>query len=178
MKKRNKGFMLIETLVVSTFIISTLIYLYVQFTNLKKSYDISFRYDTITGIYSAKEIDKFINNNYGYADFLEEIDSSSDKYIELINDNKCNLSYFSKNINYCEKLISNLNIKTVLLSSTNIDNLKEKLKTNNPYSNNLYLYIKNLNLKNIENYYILITEFNDNTFSYVKIEKNVGEENA
>ena len=70
MKKRNKGFMLIETLVVSTFIISTLIYLYVQFTNLKKSYDISFRYDTIPGLYSAKEIDKFINNNYGYADFF------------------------------------------------------------------------------------------------------------
>ena len=44
MKKRNKGFILLETLVVSTFIITLLIYLYVQFSNLKKSYDISFRY--------------------------------------------------------------------------------------------------------------------------------------
>ena len=75
MKKRNKGFILLETLVVSTFIITVLIYLYIQFTNLKKSYDISFRYDTISGLYGAKEIDKFINNNYGYTDFLEKIES-------------------------------------------------------------------------------------------------------
>lgn len=177
MKKRNKGFMLIETLVVSTFIITVLIYLYIQFVNLKKSYDISFRYDTIPGLYSAKEIDKFINNNYGYADFLDEIDSNDNKYIKLINKNKCDFLYFFGNINYCEKLVSNLNIKTVLLASTDISKLKEKLKTDNPYSNELYLYVKNMNLSNVENSYILIVEYNDNTFAYVKIDKTVGEEN-
>lgn len=177
MKKRNKGFMLIETLVVSTFVITVLIYLYIQFVNLKKSYDISFRYDTIPGLYNTKEMDKFINNAYGYADFLEEVDSNDNKYIELVDKGKCDYLYFSNNVNYCENLVEKLNIKTLLFTSTNIDKLKEKLKTNNPYSNDLYIYIKNLNLKNIENSYILISEFNDNTFSYIKIEKNEGEDN-
>ncbi|MBE6160043.1 MAG: hypothetical protein E7157_03230 [Lactobacillales bacterium] len=177
MKKRNKGFMLIETLVVSTFIITVLIYLYIQFVNLKKSYDTSFSYDTIPGLYSAKEIDKFINNNYGYADFIEEVDSNDNKYIELVDENKCDYIYFSGNINYCDRLISNSNMKTVLLASTDISKLKENLKTNNPYSNELYLYVKNMNLKNLENSYILIVEYNDKTFSYVKIEKTVGEDN-
>lgn len=177
MKKRNKGFMLIETLVVSTFIITVLIYLYVQFTNLKRSYDISFRYDTIAGLYGAKEIDKFINNNYGYADFLAEIESNNNKYIEIINKNKCDYLYFSGNINYCEKLVSNLNVKTVLLASTDLTNLKEKLKTNNTYSNDLYLYIKNINPKQKGGSYIMIVEYNDNTFANIKIEKSAGEEN-
>lgn len=177
MKKRNKGFMLIETLVVSTFIITVLIYLYVQFTNLKKSYDISFRYDTISGLYGAKEIDKFINNNYGYTDLFEEIESEKDNYIEVINKNKCDYLYFSENINFCEKLVSNLNIKTVLLSSTDLTNLKEKLKEKNPYSNDLYLYIKSINPKQKGGSYIMIVEYNDNTFANIKLEKSVGEEN-
>ena len=167
MKKRNKGFILLETLVVSTFIITVLIYLYIQFTNLKKSYDISFRYDTISGLYGAKEID----------DYLEEIESDENEYIEVINKNKCDYLYFSGNINYCEKLISNLNVKTVLLASTDLTNLKEKLKTSNPYSNDLYLYVKNINPKQKGGSYIMIVEYNDKTFANVKIEKSVGEEN-
>lgn len=177
MKKRNKGFMLIETLVVSTFIITVLIYLYVQFTNLKKSYDVSFRYDTISGLYGAKEIDKFINNNYGYTDFFEEIEKEENKYIEVINKKKCDYLYFAGNINYCEKLVNNLNIKTVLLASTDLTKLKEKLKTNNSYSNDLYLYVKNINPKQKGGSYIMIVEYNDKTFANVKIEKSVGEEN-
>ena len=176
MKKRNKGFILIETLVVSTFIISTLVYLYIQFVNLKKSYDTSFRYDTISGLYSAKEIDQFINENYGYSDFIDNDDFIENKYIELINKNKCDYLYFSDNINYCEQLVNKLNIKTVLLSSTDLTKLKEKLKNNNPYSNEFYHYIKKMNLKDIKNSYILIIEYNDNTFSYLKIEKTVGED--
>lgn len=177
MKKRNKGFMLIETLVVSTFIITVLIYLYIQFTNLKKSYDISFRYDTISGLYGAKEIDKFVNNNYGYTDFFDEIESNENKYVEIINKNKCDFLYFSDNINYCEKLISNLNIKTVLITSSDLTNLKQTLKEKNPYSNNLYLYIKGINLKQKNDTYVMIVEYNDNTFANIKLEKSVGEEN-
>lgn len=176
MKKRNKGFILIETLIVSTFVISTLVYLYVQFASLKKSYDVSFRYDTINGLYNAREFDKFINNNYGYSDFFIDIEKDNNNYIELVNNSTYNLLYFSNNNDYINKLIKNLNIKTVLLSSSNLK-IKDALKENNPYSNNLYLYIKNINTKNLDDSYILITEFNDNTFSYVKIKKNVGDTN-
>lgn len=169
MKKNNKGFILLETLVVSTFIISTLVFLYVQFINLKKNYDTSFRYNTIPGLYKAKTIDKFIKENYGYGKFIDDISSSKNEFIEIYNsDDKCNFNYFSNNISFCESLHEKLEIKTVLISSNNINKLKEYLKDNNKYSNELYLYIKNETIKN-DNTYSLIVEYNDNSFASLDI---------
>ena len=171
MKKKSKGFMLLETLVVSTFIISTLIYLYIQFINLKKSYDISFRYDTIPGLYNLKEVDKFINTNYGYADFINNTDIITNGYTEIYNNNECNINFFSNNNNYCEKLMTSIGAKTILLAKIDLTTTKNNLKNNNPYSNNLYLYIKSINYTTNINTYLLIIEYNDNTFSNIKIEK-------
>ena len=53
MKKNEKGFVLLETLIVTTFVVSTLIFLYTQFSNIKTSYDASFRYNTVEGLYDA-----------------------------------------------------------------------------------------------------------------------------
>ena len=64
-----------------------------------------------------------------------------------------------------------------MLASTDLTNLKEKLKTSNPYSNDLYLYVKNINPKQKGGAYIMIVEYNDKTFANVKIEKNTGDEN-
>ena len=170
-KMNNRGVMLLETLVVSTFIITVLVYLYVQFSNLKHNYDTSFKYDTIPGLYSLKEVDKFINKKYGYADLKEAVDDK--KYIELYN-NGCNLTYFSDNYSYCDKLMSDINIKYLLLVSSNLSALKNSLKENNRYSNGLYNYIKRINYNSNENTYILVAQFNDNSFSNLII-KNVNE---
>ena len=46
MKKNNQGFMLVEFLVVSIFVLGTLIFLTIEFNNINKSYNRSFKYDT------------------------------------------------------------------------------------------------------------------------------------
>lgn len=176
MKKKNMGFILLETLIVSVFIISTLVYLYIQFINLKQNYDISFRYDTIPGLYNAKNIEKMINEKYGYSVFINNVNKNNNNYIELFNDNKCNLIYFSNNQNYCNKLMENIDAKTVLFTNKNINDINNKFKTNNPYSNDFYLYIKSINqVSNDESYYIII-EYNDNTYSNIKISTNKEEQ--
>ena len=43
MQKNNKGFVLVETLLVSVFILTTLIFLFIQFRTVKQSFDRSFR---------------------------------------------------------------------------------------------------------------------------------------
>lgn len=63
MKKNNKGFTILETLITSTLIISTLVFLYVQFSNLKQNYQESFEFNTVRGIHKAKELAKFYKNN-------------------------------------------------------------------------------------------------------------------
>ena len=137
MKKDNKGFVLLETLMVSTFIIVVLIYLYIQFSSIKQSYSKSFKYDTISSLYSLKEVDKFINDKFGYSELKENVDNEENRYIELYNNNKCSLVNFSSDYSYCDKLMENLNIKTLLFISSDTTYLKNKMKTNNPYSNKL-----------------------------------------
>lgn len=166
-KLNNKGIMLLETLVVSTFIITVLVYLYVQFANLKHNYDTSFRYDTIPGLYGLKEVDKFINKTYGYSDLKEEVDEN--KYIELYK-NGCNLIYFSDNYSYCDTLMENLNIKYLLLVSSDLLTIKNSLKENNKYSNGLYKYIRKLKYTVDDKKYILVAQYNDNSFSNIVIE--------
>lgn len=66
MKKSNSGFMLIETLLVSTFVLGVLTYLYLQFSALKRSYDDSFKYDTVPALYGVRNINQYIVQNGGY----------------------------------------------------------------------------------------------------------------
>ena len=87
MKNNNKGFVLLETLMVSSFIIVVLIYLYIQFSDVKQSYNTSFKYDTIQSLYSLKEVDKFINDKFGYNDLKTNVDNEENRYIELYNNN-------------------------------------------------------------------------------------------
>ena len=172
MKKSNsKGFMLLETLIVSSFIITILIFLYIQFVNLKTSYDTSFKYDSIPNLYNIKQADIFINKNYGYGKFKDDLrKSENNNYIEIYK-NTCNISYFSNNISYCNKLMSNLNIKTLLIIDNNLSKIKLNFKQNNPYSNGLLKYLNTIDPILANKSYLLIAEFNDNTYSYLKLDE-------
>ena len=168
-KNNNKGFMLLETMVVSAFIITALIFLYVQFSNLKNSYVVSFKYDPIPELFKTKEIDKFINENYGYNDLLEGVKNSEHKYIELYDGSVCNLTYFSKYNIDCDRLMRESNVKTALLVSTNLSNAINYLKNNKKYSNGLYLYMKKINQTTDNHSYSLIVEFEDNKYTNLVI---------
>ena len=58
-KNRNKGFMLIETLLVSTFVLGAMTYIIMQFSALKRSYDNSFKYNTVVGLYGIQSLDEY-----------------------------------------------------------------------------------------------------------------------
>ena len=169
-KNNNKGFVLLETLVVSSFIITILIYLYVQFVSLKNSYDTSFRYDSIPNLYSLKQVDTFINKAYGYETFKSELaKSENNNYLELYK-NKCDLEYFSNNNSYCNKLMENLNIKTLLIINNNLASIKTRFKEHNPYSNGLYKYLKTIDPVLASKSYLLIAEFNDKSYAYLRVD--------
>lgn len=63
MKKNNKGFTMLETLIASTLIVSTLVFLYVQFNSLLTNYNESFTLNTVQGIHNAKQLAKYYKLN-------------------------------------------------------------------------------------------------------------------
>lgn len=113
MKKNSNGFTILETLITSTLVISTLVFLYVQFNNLERNYDDSFRFNTVNGIHKAKELSKYYQINsdkkcaYGVSICLNE---SNDVYnilnIQnsfLMSDLKTSEIDFSKIQNTCDE---------------------------------------------------------------------------
>lgn len=168
MKKNNRGFTLVEMLVVSSFIVGILIFLFAQFSKLKKSYDASFEYNTVPALYKAKNINRYVITS-GNDLLVNSIDKSEGGFIDITD---CPMDYLEK-IDYCSQLFSDLGVVTVFVTkeSTFKTGLQEYLKENNTaYHEKLYQFVKQLSINN-ENYdgYRFIVEFEDNNFASVKM---------
>lgn len=162
--KKNSGFMLFETLIVSTLVLGTLIFLYVQIVNLKKSYNISFKYNTIPGLYDANVLGEYLEKT-GYSNIKSGLESSN--FVDITD---CVLV----NGSLCDKIIQKSNIKQALFVSSDITNLKNDLDSTN-FDKNFKRYIKRLPDTKDNYNYRLIVEFSDDTFASIPIGKDYSE---
>ena len=62
-KLDSKGFLLTELLVTATLVSTVLIFLYTQFYTIKRSYDTSFKYNTVNGLYALSNVRSFLEEN-------------------------------------------------------------------------------------------------------------------
>lgn len=164
MKKNNKGFTLIETLIVSAFLIGTLTYLFIQINNTKTNFDISFKYDEVNSTYNAKIIANYLNEN-GYKNLIKYTFNTG--YIDITNS-----SLVSGDSNYYRKLIEKTKVKNILFTTEDMVMIKDKIKSSN-YSEEFKRYItkKDSNSSLTRNYIILV-EFQDNTFAKATVAEN------
>ena len=159
-KMNNKGFMLTETLIVATFLVTTLLFIYIQFNNITRTYDTSFKYNTVNGMYNAKNIIQYINND-GIDNLKTALNEEGIHYINITN---CSNSYFSES-DYCTILMEATNVKTVLFTNENLTNLKNNVTE---LDQTLLDFINYINHENTEGYRIII-EFNDETFATLRV---------
>lgn len=147
MKKINqKGFVLAEAFIVSTFVLGILVFMFLQIRTIINAYDKSFSYNTIPGIYINKEIKKIIQAN-DYTTILEEVNNNDYVIID------------SSNTDYND-IFEASNAKTLVISKGDLTSLKE----NETLSPKFQDYIKTLV---DSNRYQFIIEFNDDTFSAI-----------
>lgn len=159
--KKNSGFVLFETLVTSTLVLGTLIFLYIQITSLKNSYKESFTYNTIPGIYNANVLANYLEKT-GYSDIVEQL--GDNHYIDITN---CVLAS-----PLCTEIVNKINAKTVLFTRSNITLLKEELQQTN-LSKKFINYIKKLpDVKENANYRLLI-EYNNKTYGSVVVDDDL-----
>lgn len=168
MKKNNKGFTLIETLVVSSFIVGILIFLFSQFSKLKTSYEASFEYNTIPALYKAKNINRYINTS-GSSILRSFVDTNPNGFVDIT---ACPESYLDKT-DFCIELLDRLGAVSVVVvkESTYKDKFQSYLK-NNPdsYHQKLYTFVKQLSTRQDNfNGYRIIAEFENDNFASVKL---------
>lgn len=152
MKKNDRGFMLIETLLVGLFVASTLIYLYIQFSNLSRSYSDSFKYNTVEGLYALRDIREYLVLN-------------QDSIENEIFDNNYTLDPCSilPDEEYCRALIEKENIDTIIITYNEVAN------SNIPgdIDQNLLDFINRIEPVGQEEYRI-IASFNNKTYATLR----------
>lgn len=150
----KKGFALLETLIVITFLVVSLLLLYGTFTNMLSNSKKNILYDNASNIYKSYYLKEYLKLGN-----LANIETDSIRKIT------CN----EMNISGCETLINKLEIANIYIAK--ID-LKEYDKES--YSSNLNNYLDALSNKS-EDKYRLIIELKDNdTYSYASIGINGG----
>lgn len=169
MKKNNKkGFMLIETLLVATFVLGVLTYLFIQFSALKRNYDDSFKYNTVPGLYGVKNINQYISKYNGYSTLTANIDTLG--YTEF----KC--AFISGAT--CKDLLESIKAEKIYLAKDSV--FKNNINTNlNIFSENdeLYRFVKKINFEQKQDVpndeynrkYHLIVEYNNGTYASMVI---------
>lgn len=165
----NKGFLLTELLVTATLVSTVLIFLYTQFYTIKRSYDTSFKYNTVNGLYALYNVREFIKENDIYI-LVQGLNTTS--YIDLKNDN-----LQTTNTTYFNELMVGLNIKYLIFTNQNIDNLINQINNGtalnsdtNEYENfNKFIRKIDYDKDEFSNNYRIIAEFNDNTFASILV---------
>lgn len=162
-KNCQKGYFLVETIISLTVVATIITILYATITtSFINQNDELTKFNTIEGMYVAKEIDKYFKIK---SDDLKENITDTNKYIDLneyvdINDNE-NLSSFAE-------FSENLNIKNAYFSNYDMEKLIEE-KINVSMKKNLLM--ENKKDTNRCNYRYLVI-FKDNTYATVGIDCN------
>lgn len=160
-KNSKKGFILAETIAVSTVVVTSLVIIYTQFISISDNYNHSFQYNNVNNLYLLDNVRSFISNDNSLNSLISALENNT--YLDITG---CSNEYFTE-FAYCETLLYYANIKTILFTNEDITNLKNIIDTTN-YSETMKTFIKRIN-NSTEKNYRLIVEFNDNTYATLKI---------
>lgn len=150
----RKGFALLETLIVITFLAVSLLLLYGTFTSMLSNSKKNILYDNASNIYKVYYLKEYLK--------LGELTNIETDSIREITCNEINISG-------CETLINKLNISKMYIAKIDLkDYDKER------YSSNLNNYLDTLSNKSEDKYRLIIELKENDTYAYASIGINGG----
>lgn len=159
-KNNNKGFVITEVLILSTVILGVLTIMYIQFKSVNRSYQYSFKYDTVEGLYLANNIVNYINDG-NYDNLVEQVNSNPKGYIDIT---ECTIEN-SNLISYCNSLFQKSEIEKILFTKENLIDLKRNISD---FDNDMQNYIKQIKTLNDEKDYRIIVKYKDGSFTTMR----------
>lgn len=118
MKKNNKGFMMVELVVVSCVVIISVVSLYTGFNRVYKSYNERSKYYSVDCLYALEVIKNLFIDEYKLYDIVTDSELSYKNVIDYCNSDDA----FSK---YCNEVYDRYNIDSIYLIKYNDDNLNK-----------------------------------------------------
>ena len=138
-KLNNKGFALVETLIVSIFVMVIFTVLYTNLIPMMGEYEKRQNYDNVNNLYKGYLLSKYISH-------YSSLSCTNNNIIKIYDrdtgDNDCNI--YTGDPSYCPKLMENLNVLKIYITkyknfnnasiSDNDPEVKEYTKTLSSYS--------------------------------------------
>ncbi len=156
MKKfNNNGFVLVETIIVSSFIAGFLIFSFIEFTSLANSYSDSFKYNTVEGLYATENIKNYILTDSQFLNSLENLENP-DKMVNITN-----CSMFKSEV-YCKKLFELSNVEDIMVCNNYFD-----IENINVSDEDFKTFISKIAGTGEEKYRIII-KFKNSTFATIR----------
>lgn len=135
MKKNNKGFVLVETLVVTVFVMAVFSVIYINFYPLAGEYERREFYDDVDSKYSAYWVKRFIQGStydfYGSGGPADTI--SSNKYVVF----QCSDLSSSEEVSFCNKMFNRMNIRQAIITDYDLTEFKQKLQDDDSLASTL-----------------------------------------
>lgn len=151
-KMNNKGFALVETLIVATFVMGILTLIFSNFLPMMGKYERRERYDDIDSVYNTYLIKRMLENGESKDKtntLTSKITSNPSPFYNPVN---CNIYNNTEFLDYCQNIFQNTGVSDIIVTSYNLSSLKNNLPTNSSKDFKDYISsLPNYN-KNKENY--------------------------
>ncbi len=155
-KNLQKGFLLIEALLVTLTVSGILLYLYFQFSNINNSYNLTYRYNTVEDIYAVSDLKTLFlstSTEESRTQLQTDVDSN------LIKEIMCSSSTYWNPGSVCSKLYNELNIQHVYVTKADLTDLS-KSDDLKKYSETFRTFVSHTNYDSSIGYRIIV-EFNN-----------------
>ncbi len=151
-KNKNKGFMLAETLIVTTFVAGILLFTTIQFINLSNGYNENYKYNTVEAMYALNTVKNYILDDSKALDFINN-NVTSTNYVNL---KSCDM--FTSEI-HCQKLLELEGISEIIITTNKFD--KDKIVT---YDDEFKKFISKIQKEGTQKYR-LIAKFDNSVYA-------------
>ena len=172
--KNNRGFLLAESLVVSTFVLTVLIFLFVQYQNLMTTYKNNTDYNNPEAIYNLGSFGQYLNADPSRLTSLSD-SLGSNAYIRVYDKSSggCNVNLGLGT--FCDTLFNAAGAKKVIYVGSDLTNLKNYIKNNDDSYLNQSLrdFIRRIDADAIENKGRLIAQFDNGYYATVALDTEV-----
>ena len=165
----NRGFLLAESLVVSTFVLTILMFLFIQFRNLIINYNNSYAYNSVESVYDLGSIGEYFRKNQDkpFGNYIK-----GNPYLMVYNNGSCNDSIGLKNTGFCDNIMSQTGVETLIYTSSDLSVIQDYVKTTEDavLKQDLRDFISKVDAQIIQNKGRLFAKFKNGTFATIAID--------
>lgn len=161
-KKYESGYALVELLVVTIFVAGVLIYLIVQFTNLSNSYIYTFKYNTVEGLYSLRNISDYIESDVSATNYIQS-NVVEAGYLDITD-----CSIFT-DTQYCSQLLNLENVKNIIVTTNSFNS-----DVFSSYDEQTKQFINKISSTGSEKYRLIVA-YNDLTYATLRFTGDINE---